>query len=1308
MADIVGLVASILQLVDTVVKTRDYIQDFRNAPKDQKRLLLEIRNVEPLVRELDKRIKNNHVAGLTSGLEEFREPLIQLKGTMEQLVKKLDLDGIRKVSSRLTWSLWGKDDVQEGLNTMERFKSLLNVWLDMDIWNSTLDIASTLNDVTEKQQINHGVVTTSIQKLGREQKGYHRDVAKKQQINHGVVTTSIKELGREQKEYHRDTILALKDASEEQSTNHNYLSKSVRSITRKQEAVTREEIIDWYSPLNFFPRQADIFGTHQPGTGKWFLEHHSFEEWKSGTGGILWCSGMPGAGKTVLLSIAVHHLRSDRDREIGVAAIYLNHKESDAHSPSKLLQSLWRQLVHRKPISSVVQELYDEHYEPRTRPSINDDHAVLRSIIAEYSKVFILVDALDEYPETERHVLLRYLSALRPGVNLMLTSRPHIEIDHVISQFTTLEIRATGDDIREYLSGKIHECSHLSTHIRKCPDLQDAIEKQIVERSDGMFLLAKLHIDSLTTKLTIKAVRETLRSMPNDLEHTYDEVVHRINRQGDDHRNLAWLALSWITHAKRLLRPAELVEALAVELGATYLDPENLLDMKTIQSSCAGLIIINEKDDTIRLIHYTMQHYLERIQSSEFSGASIHITMICITYLSFEVFIRNVHNDDPKKLLHENPFLNYAVEYCLIHVRGEPESQLRDTILSFLGNCSPWRELWNQRKTLPLSPSRLWIAAAFHLHYISRYLIQEDGAGEVLEEATSKGRTDIVRVLVANGDDIVNHTEYNRALQAACMHGREDIICLLLDHGADVNVQGRYGTLLQIAWARGRTGIIGILLEHGADINANIRWQALVLEKASRAGNEAMIRLLIKHGADINSNSGGALEAASRAGHEVIFKLLIEQGAHVGSASARWQALVLEKASTVGDEAMIRLLIKHGADINSNSGGALEAASRAGNEAIFKLLIEHGADIGKANASWQASQLEKASKVGDEARVRLLINHGADIHTNSGGALKAALSTGHEVIFKLLIEGGADVNANGGDALRTASQDGHQVIVRLLINHGADIHANSGGALKAALSAGHEAIFKLLIEHGADVNANNGDALRTASEAGNEAIVGLLIESGADVNANGGDALRAASQAGNEVIVRLLIERGADVNANGGDALRAASQAGNEVIVRLLIERGADINANRGDALRMASKAGNEVIVRLLIKRGANINANRGDALRAAVWGGHRAIVRLLIEHGADVNANGGDALRAASRCGHQAIVRLLIEHGADVNAKRSIALRAASEAGNEAIVRLLIEGGANVNANGGDALRAASPDGNEAISTAQAISPYR
>jgi hypothetical protein len=173
-----------------------------------------------------------------------------------------------------------------------------------------------------------------------------------------------------------------------------------------------------------------------------------------------------------------------------VAIIYLNHKESDAHSPSKLLASVWRQLVFRKPISADVRRLYEEYHEPRTRPSLDEDHVLLCSIIKDYSKVSIIVDALDEYPEEPRHILLGHLLALGPAVNLMVTSRPHITIDPVNS-FDTLEIRATEADLRNYLDGQIRRSHRLSKHIANS-DLREAIEARIIQRCDGMYVLSRL------------------------------------------------------------------------------------------------------------------------------------------------------------------------------------------------------------------------------------------------------------------------------------------------------------------------------------------------------------------------------------------------------------------------------------------------------------------------------------------------------------------------------------------------------------------------------------------------------------------------------------------------------------------------------------------------------------------------------------------------------------------------------------------------------------------------------------------------
>lgn len=85
---------------------------------------------------------------------------------------------------------------------------------------------------------------------------------------------------------------------------------------------------------------------------------------------------------------------------------------------------------------------------------------------------------------------------------------------------------------------------------------------------------------------------------------------------------------------KRPLTTAELQEALAVEIEEPALDKENLSEIDAMVSVCAGLVIVDEESDIVRLVHYTTQEYFERTQSRWFPDAETHIATICVTYLS--------------------------------------------------------------------------------------------------------------------------------------------------------------------------------------------------------------------------------------------------------------------------------------------------------------------------------------------------------------------------------------------------------------------------------------------------------------------------------------------------------------------------------------------------------------------------------------------------------------------------------------------------------------------------------------------------
>ncbi|KAJ7021832.1 hypothetical protein C8F04DRAFT_1012929, partial [Mycena alexandri] len=400
----------------------------------------------------------------------------------------------------------------------------------------------------------------------------------------------------------------------------------------------RKRIIDWLSPINFFLRQADISQMQEKGTGGWLLEHPLFKKWECGLGSTLWCCGIPGAGKTVLVSMVVNHLGTQLQRKnTGVACIYLNHKEVDDQTPSRLLAGLWRQLVLDRDIGSIAEKLYQKHQEKGTAPSLEEVDNVLSSSFKMFSQVFIIVDAMDEYPEFQREILLQQLAAMGSNVNLMITSRPNISLEP--SSFCNLErldIHAMEDDLRKYVDAQIVSSPRLRMHVMKQPGLREDIHSKInTQTVDGMFLLAKLHIQSLSTKNTIKALREAMKELPKGLDDSYDITMQRIDDQTEEDKKTARSALIWVANAKRPLNVSEITAALAIEPEDQQFDEDNVLDINIILSVCAGLVIVDKQSSVVRLVHYTTQEYLDKIQAEKFPDAHTEITRTLLTVLAF-------------------------------------------------------------------------------------------------------------------------------------------------------------------------------------------------------------------------------------------------------------------------------------------------------------------------------------------------------------------------------------------------------------------------------------------------------------------------------------------------------------------------------------------------------------------------------------------------------------------------------------------------------------------------------------------------
>jgi hypothetical protein len=185
--------------------------------------------------------------------------------------------------------------------------------------------------------------------------------------------------------------------------------------------------------------------------------------------------------------MVVDHLSAaSQDDDVGVACVYLSHKEAEQQTPARLISGLWRQLVLGRDVGSVASKLYQQHREKGTTPSLDEAFDILRFAVAQHSKVYIIVDAIDEYPEAQRRILLQYLAMMGSTVGVMITSRPHITADVSLPNLGALEIRATEEDIRRYVDAQIEISPRLSKHVQIRPELRKDIHSKITDTVDGM------------------------------------------------------------------------------------------------------------------------------------------------------------------------------------------------------------------------------------------------------------------------------------------------------------------------------------------------------------------------------------------------------------------------------------------------------------------------------------------------------------------------------------------------------------------------------------------------------------------------------------------------------------------------------------------------------------------------------------------------------------------------------------------------------------------------------------------------------
>lgn len=148
---------------------------------------------------------------------------------------------------------------------------------------------------------------------------------------------------------------------------------------------------------------------------------------------------------------------------------------------------LLKQLVQSIPqMPDAIRDRFARHRH-RKRPQLDDIHWCVKLLASKLSRVYIMIDALDECKKDVRNLILQRIFDLQSNCRLSFftTSRFVTDITSHFEQYPWLEIRAHQDDVRLYLSGQI---AKLPTFVRKDARLQELIVESIAKAIDGMYV----------------------------------------------------------------------------------------------------------------------------------------------------------------------------------------------------------------------------------------------------------------------------------------------------------------------------------------------------------------------------------------------------------------------------------------------------------------------------------------------------------------------------------------------------------------------------------------------------------------------------------------------------------------------------------------------------------------------------------------------------------------------------------------------------------------------------------------------------
>lgn len=337
---------------------------------------------------------------------------------------------------------------------------------------------------------------------------------------------------------------------------------------------------------------------------QWVLQAPEFLQWRDNRDSrILWITGDPGKGKTMLLCGIIDHLEpttklGNPGHQKLLSYFFCQETVSGLNSAAAVMNGLIYLLAdqHR----SLVSYIRDKNPDPNhwnSRVALED---VFSNILADpaLKDAYIIIDALDECT-TDLEFLSGFIAANTTShVKWIISSRNRVDIKESIelaADKISLSLELNEESVTQAVDIYIkHQVSQLAARKNCDEDMKREIQEHLSLNAHGTFLWVALVCKELN-KCRAWDLLASLKDYPTELVGFYHQMMSRVRGQKLCMRVLAIMATVY-----RPIAWKELMEYEEIPRGERY-----ILD---ILNDCGSFLTV--KDGIIYFIHQSAKDFL--------------------------------------------------------------------------------------------------------------------------------------------------------------------------------------------------------------------------------------------------------------------------------------------------------------------------------------------------------------------------------------------------------------------------------------------------------------------------------------------------------------------------------------------------------------------------------------------------------------------------------------------------------------------------------------------------------------------------